>query len=239
MLNTHLLRHRNGLLVVTLLLAASSARAQTPATQQTAGSTAATVQGMDHSHDRGRSGERSSKEIELAVTALALEPGDSVAEIGAGDARFSFRFAQVVGPVGRVFANELGERNANRIRQEAERRELPNVVAVEGALDDTKLPDDCCDAMMMRHVYHMLTQPEPMAKSFFRALKPGGVLLILEGNPQPRGRNAPGVPANRAGMGIDGQIVIDELAAAGFEFDRRVPEWVGSDYALLFRKPQR
>jgi hypothetical protein len=38
-------------------------------------------------------------------------------------------------------------------------------------------------------------------------------------------------------MGIDPQIVIDELSAAGFVFDRRVPDWVGSDYALLFRKP--
>jgi predicted methyltransferase len=78
-----------------------------------------------------------------------------------------------------------------------------------------------------------------MAKSFFRALKPGGVLLILEGDPQPRGRNAPGVPANRAGMGIDQQIVMDELTAVGFEFVRRVPDWVGSDYALVFCKPQR
>ena len=76
-----------------------------------------------------------------------------------------------------------------------------------------------------------------MANSFFRSLKPGGMLLIMEGDPQPGRSNAKGVPANRAGMGIDPQIVIDELSAAGFVFDRRVPDWVGSDYALLFRKP--
>lgn len=188
--------------------------------------------------ERGRR-QTGSREIELAVGALGLEPGKTVAEIGAGDARFSFRFAEVVGPDGRVYANELGASNARRIRQEAERRELANVVAVEGAVDDTKLPDACCDAVMMRHVYHMLTQPEAMARSFFRALKPGGVLLILEGNPQPGRRNAPGVPANRAGMGIDARIVIDELAAAGFEFDRRVDDWTGSDYALVFRRPRQ
>jgi predicted methyltransferase len=193
----------------------------------------------DIDQSRDRQPERQSREIELAVSTLGLKPGDTVAEIGAGDARFSFRFAEVVGPLGRVYANELGATNASRIGQRAERRELTNVVVVEGAVDDTNLPDSCCDAMMMRHVYHMLTRPEPMGRSFFRALKPGGLLLILEGNPEPRGRNAPGVPANRAGMGIDQTILIEELSAVGFEFDRRVPDWIGSDYALLFRKPQR
>lgn len=194
------------------------------------------AQGMEqHGGDR----RRSSGEIELAIRALELEPGDIVAEIGAGDARFSFRFAEVVGPDGRVYANELGEANARRIRQEAERRGLANVVAVEGAVDRTNLPDECCDAMTLRHVYHMLTDPAPMAASFFQALKPGGVLLILEGDPQPGRPNARGVPANRAGMGIDPKIVIEELSAVGFAFERRVPDWIGSDYALVFRKPQK
>lgn len=182
---------------------------------------------------------RGSQEIDLAVGALDLKPGVSVAEIGAGDARFTFRFAEVIGPEGRAYANELGAANARRIQEEARRRELGNVIAVEGALDQTNLPDACCEAMMMRHVYHMLTQPQPMARSFFRALKPGGVLLILEGNPQPGRPNAAGVPENRAGMGIDPQIVIEELSAVGFQFDHRVAAWVGSDYALVFRKPSR
>jgi predicted methyltransferase len=184
----------------------------------------------------GMSG-RSAREIELAVDVLGLKPGDTIAEIGAGNARFSLRFAEVVGAGGRVYANELGADRVRRIQERAERQNLTNVTAVEGALDDTNLPENCCDYVVMRHVYHMLTAPEPMAKSFFRSLKPGGMLLIMEGDPQPGRSNAKGVPANRAGMGIDPQIVIDELAAAGFVFDRRVPDWVGSDYALLFRKP--
>lgn len=181
--------------------------------------------------------QRSAREIELAVDVLGLASGNTVAEIGAGDARFSLRFAEVVGAGGRVYVNELGADRVRRIQERAERQNLTNVIAVEGAVDDTNLPDNCCDAVVMRHVYHMLTAPQPMAGSFFRSLKPGGMLLIMEGDPQPGRPNATGVPANRAGMGIDPQIVIDELAAAGFVFDRRVPDWVGSDYALLFRKP--
>lgn len=208
-----------------------------PAITLTACLLVASVQAGAQTTDPHRNQPRG-REIDLAVNALELKPGMTVAEIGAGDARFSFRFAEVVGPDGRVYANELGAANARRIRESAERRDVTNLIAVEGEVDDGKLPDACCDAMMMRHVYHMLTQPEPMARSFFRALKPGGALLILEGDPQPGRRNAAGVPDNRAGMGIDPQIVIDELKAIGFEFEHRVPEWTGSDYALLFRKPR-
>lgn len=182
---------------------------------------------------------RSAREIERAVEVLGLKAGDTIAEIGAGDARFSFRFAEVVGPAGRVYVNELGASRVRRIQERAERQNLSNVIVVEGAVDDTKLPEHCCDYVVMRHVYHMLTDPEPMARSFFRSVKPGGALLIMEGDPQPGKPNASGVPANRAGMGIDPQIVIDEITATGFLFDRRVPEWTGSDYALVFRKPAR
>ena len=187
---------------------------------------------------RARRAERAGREIDNAIDTLALKRGDSVAEIGAGDARFSLRFAEVVGPEGRVYANELGSSNVRRIEERAGRQQLANLIAVEGAVDDTRLPDECCDAMMMRMVYHMLTDPIPMAKSFYRALKPGGTLLILEGDPNP-GRSAPrGVPANRAGMGVDPQIVIDELSTVGFELDRHLPDWTGADYALVFRKPR-
>jgi predicted methyltransferase len=190
------------------------------------------------SQQRRRRAERASKEIDVAIDTLRLKPGDVVAEIGAGDARFSFRFADVVGPEGRVYANELGASKVQRIQQRADGLKLANLTAVEGAPDGTNLPDDCCDAMVMRMVYHMLTEPEPMARSFYRALKPGGTLLILEGDPEPGRPDARGVPENRAGMGIDPDIVVDELSAVGFQLERRIPEWVGADYALVFRKPR-
>ena len=98
------------------------------------------VVGADETPQRG-GGERAAREIDLAIEALGLRPGDAVAEIGAGNARFSFRFAEVVGPKGRVYANELSSSRGQRIQKEAERRSLANLTAVEGAVDDTKLPD--------------------------------------------------------------------------------------------------
>jgi predicted methyltransferase len=185
---------------------------------------------------RRRAGERR-EEIERTIEVVGLKAGDVVAEIGAGNGRFSLRFAEVVGPEGRVYANELDADGVERIRRRAEQDDLGNLIAVQGAVDDTNLPDACCDALMMRMVYHMLTDPEPMARSFYHALKPGGVLAILEGDPEPGQDNARGVQSNRAGMGIDPQIVIAELAEVGFQLDRHIKDWTGADYALVFRKP--
>ena len=227
--------------VLVILTAGLAVAAVNPASGQSLGPAArpaaAEVEPLE-SQQRRRRAERTSKEIDAAIDTLDLKPGDAVAEIGAGDARFSFQFAEVVGPEGRVFANELGAPKVRRIQQRADGLKLANVTAVEGALDDTNLPDECCDAMVMRMVYHMLTEPEPMARSFYRALEPGGTLLILEGDPEPGRPNARGVPANRAGMGIDPDVVVGELSAVGFQLERRIPEWVGADYALVFRKPR-
>jgi len=193
--------------------------------------------GGDDSQRRRRGRDRA--EIERTVEVLGLEPGMTVAEIGAGNGRFSLRFAEVVGPDGRVYANELDSDAVQRIRERAQERGLDNLVGVQGAVNDTKLPDACCEAMMMRMVYHMLTDPEPMAESFYRGLKPGGLLLILEGDPEPDEPDADGVPENRAGMGIDPAIVIEELGEVGFVFDREIEDWQGADYALMFHKPDR
>ena len=71
---------------------------------------------------------------------------------------------------------------------------MANVIDAEGAEHNTNLPDRCCDFIVMRHLYHMLTAPGPMADSFFRSLRPGGKLLIMEGDPEPGRPNAKGVP---------------------------------------------
>jgi ubiquinone/menaquinone biosynthesis C-methylase UbiE len=47
---------------------------------------------------------------------------------------------------------------------------------VEGGLAQTNLPDECCDAVFMRHVYHHFGDPPAMNASLFRSLKPGGRL---------------------------------------------------------------
>ena len=44
-------------------------------------------------------------------------------------------------------------------------------------------------------------------------------------------------PIGLSGHGIDQQKVIEEITSAGFELERRIDDWEGDTYALIFHKP--
>ncbi|MCW4055430.1 MAG: methyltransferase domain-containing protein [Candidatus Bathyarchaeota archaeon] len=65
------------------------------------------------------------------LDALALQPGQSVADIGAGGGYFSLRFAEAVGDEGHVFAVEIDSELVEFIRQAAKEKRLDNVDTIQ------------------------------------------------------------------------------------------------------------
>ena len=111
---------------------------------------------------------------------------------------------------------------------------LGNVTVVEAKASDSGLPAGCCDAIVLRRVYHHVADPAATNASLLRALRPGGVLAVID------------IPPlfflpDRSSLGIAPQIVIDEVAASGFEMLELRTDWPGrgpfSSYCALFRKP--
>jgi ubiquinone/menaquinone biosynthesis C-methylase UbiE len=184
------------------------------------------------------SGAAPSQRQEIARLAELMEwkPGTIVADIGAGDGSYSFAAAEIVGPTGRAYATEIDTDKLKQIRAEVLKRKLSNVVVVEGTVDDTKLPSDCCDAIYLRHVYHHLTQPGEFDRNLVRSLKPGARLAIIDfpanGNLDP----VEGVPKNRGGHGIPQKVVVDELTSAGLQVEKMVNDWSSNDYCVVFVK---
>jgi ubiquinone/menaquinone biosynthesis C-methylase UbiE len=163
----------------------------------------------------------------------------TVADVGAGAGDMAVYAARCVGPSGLVFATEADPARLKRLRKRASR--LANVAVSNSPERDSNLPVSSCDAISMRGVYHHFTQPDEMNASLYRALKPGGVLAVVD---FPPGRlltwikPLPEVPANRGGHGVPKDIVIQELTSAGFEFVREVADWPSRRYCLVFRKPE-
>lgn len=197
---------------------------------------AAPTRAAPQRHDHGRGIDR---EIELIVELLDLRPGESVADVGADDGLYSARLGEHVGETGHVYANEITDLQVDEIRDAAVRAGLENVTAIRATDERSGLPAGCCDGIVLRVVYHHLARPEAMLRQFDTALRDGGRLLIIENRPQ-RGPDAPGVPDNRSGMGIDRDIVFEEITGAGFELIRELDDWpsgrYGGHYALLFSK---
>ena len=178
---------------------------------------------------------------------LAVEPGMTVAEIGAGRGEMALRMAQRVGPTGHVFINELNPERLEDIRGAMADAGLQNVTIIEGSEDDVNLPEACCDAIYMRRVYHHITHPKALNASLHRALRPGGRLAVIDFTPDDAiffvrwfaGRPE-GVPQDRDGHGVPIRIVSAEMAQAGFRQERVIADWAGGPFfphfCVLFQR---
>ena len=117
---------------------------------------------------------------DLLLKALALKPGMTVADIGAGTGYLSRRMASVVAPEGKVLAVDVQPEMVRMLKRLAQQKGLSNIVPSLGTDTDVKLPAATVDLAIMVDVYHELAYPFEVMASIIRALKPGGQLVFIE-----------------------------------------------------------
>ena len=176
------------------------------------------------------------EEVKRLAELMGWKAGTVVADIGAGDGRFTFAALERVGAAGKVYATEIDAKKVAELKEEVARRKLGNVVVVKSKEADTNLPTACCDAIFLRRVYHHLTKPAEFDANLVRSLKPGGRLAIIDFPARAGLDPVEGVPSNRGGHGIPQRIVVEELTAAGLQMEKIVNDWPENDYCVLFVK---
>lgn len=177
-------------------------------------------------------------EIDRIVEILHLGPGESVADVGAGDGDFAVGLAAAVGPEGRLYATEVKEDLVTSMRERFADAGLDQAVAILGSQDDLGLQAGCCDAILLRLVYHHFEDPDAMRAGLWRALRPGGRIAVIDITPQEDWAALPRVP-DRGGHGIPTAALEAEMLGAGFEPVERHSDWNGDKdrFALVFRRP--
>ena len=175
-------------------------------------------------------------EIKRLAELMGWKAGTVVADIGAGDGKYTLAAVEWVGASGKVFATEIDAKKLAELREEVAKRKLGNVMAVESKEAETNLPAGCCDAIFLRRVYHHLTKPTEFDASLVRSLKSGGRLAIIDFAPRAGLEPVEGVPSNRGGHGILQKIAIEELSAAGLQVEKIVNDWPEDSYCVLFVK---
>jgi ubiquinone/menaquinone biosynthesis C-methylase UbiE len=183
-------------------------------------------------------GAASSEEIARLGRLMGWKAGQTIADVGAGEGEIGIAAAAVIGESGKVYLTELDEKKRKALEQTVQAKALKNVAVVQGAEKETKLPDGCCDEIVLRRVYHHLTAPAEMDASLLRSLKPGGEIAVIDFAPRKwlsESEPVKGVPANRGGHGIPQKILIEEMTEAGFTVDQVVNDWPDG-YCVVFRK---
>jgi ubiquinone/menaquinone biosynthesis C-methylase UbiE len=112
------------------------------------------------------------------VELLGLQPGMTVAELGAGDGRLTRSISEAVGPAGHVFAIENAPVMLVRLNETC--RSQRNIHLVESPFHETPLAGDSCDRVLMAHVWAKLPDPMGTLCQAARLLREPGRLLLIE-----------------------------------------------------------
>ncbi len=124
--------------------------------------------------------EREKEEGTAKVIAnLSLPPNANVADIGAGTGYYTFRIASQI-PQGTIYAVDIQDEMLAILKSQAISKKINNVKVVKGSETNPNLPPSSIDLAIMVDVYHELAYPHEMLQAIYKALKPGGQLLLLE-----------------------------------------------------------
>jgi ubiquinone/menaquinone biosynthesis C-methylase UbiE len=124
-----------------------------------------------------------SLKIDEVVAAMKLQPGQIVADIGAGPGLFEPALAKAVGPRGRVYAVEIDEGFFPEIRKRAAAAQATNVETVLGKFTDPSLPAKNVDAAFFNDVIHHVEKRGEYLQALARYLSPGGRIAVVDYEP--------------------------------------------------------
>lgn len=114
------------------------------------------------------------------VALLALSPGNSVADIGAGTGYFEPHLSRAVGPTGHVIGVDVEEGMVSYLTERAAREGLANVKATLGAFEDPKLAPGSVDRILIVDTWHHIDKREAYAAKLRNALTKGGFVAIVD-----------------------------------------------------------
>jgi SAM-dependent methyltransferase len=141
------------------------------------------------------------------IEALDLQPGQNVADIGAGTGYFSVRLARAPAAP-RVFAVDIEPAMVNYVRQRAAKEGLANIVPVLADRESPNLPDRA-DVVLVVDTYHHIPDRVRYFQALRASLKPGARLAIIDFR-----KGAPSGPPEE--FRFTPEQIAAELAQAGY-----------------------
>ncbi|HXA52774.1 MAG TPA: methyltransferase domain-containing protein [Candidatus Acidoferrum sp.] len=111
-----------------------------------------------------------------------LRQGMKIADFGCGVGATTRMFAEMTGRFGRVTGIDVHAAQLDEARQACANGGLANVTFHHADACDTKLPAESFDLAYCRFLLLHLTNPADCIREMMRVLKPGGLLVIEDGD---------------------------------------------------------
>ena len=166
---------------------------------------------------------------EKVLDALKIQPGMTVADVGAGNGYFTLRLARRVKDSGRVFAVDIQQGMLDLLDNNKRREGLKNIELVLSTPTDPRLPPAAIDLALLVDVYHEFQQPEEMVAGIRASLKSDGVLVLVEY----RGED-PAVPIKPEHKMTVGQV-LKEIEPMGFRLQKKL-DFLPWQHIFIFEK---
>jgi len=116
------------------------------------------------------------------IAALALKPGQSVADIGSGTGYFAVRLAKSA-TAPKVFGADIEPNMVQYLKDRAAKEGLANVASVLASATSPNLPEPV-DVVLIVDTYHHIGDRVAYFRDLQKSLKPGGRVAIIDFAPE-------------------------------------------------------
>jgi len=163
-------------------------------------------------------------QINRVMDILSIQPGKTVADIGAGSGWFTVRAARRVGETGTVYAVDINPDAIRYVSNRAQKEKLHNIKTILGKPDNPLLPANAVDSVLLLKTYHEVARPVTLLRNLRASLRPGAKVGIIDRN------------GNGEDHGIGRDVVIHEAQEAGYRLQEEYDFVKGDkmDYFLVF-----
>jgi SAM-dependent methyltransferase len=164
------------------------------------------------------------------VRLLAVSPGMTVVDLGAGTGYFLRYLSAAVGAAGRVLALDVEPDMIRYMKERAAQEHLGTVEARVVRSDDPGLPEGSVDRILVVDTWHHVAGRAAYARKLAAALKPNGLVMIVDFTRESKH----GPPPE---MRLGPEEVAEDLADGGLEA-ASLPESLPEQYVVIGRKRQ-
>lgn len=166
--------------------------------------------------------------VDKLIANLNLRSADVVIDLGAGSGYHSFKMADIAHE-GIVYAVDIQDEMLREIKNKSKSLGIENVIPIRGRVDGFVIEGALADKVLMVDVYHEFSHPAEMMQGVKAALKPDGLVYLIEFKLE-----SDKVPIKKVHKMSEKQAEL-EFKAAGFELVENIKNlpW---QHCFVFKK---